>query len=154
MRSSRGDGPNTAQAVAPGAESSPRTLCRALPATTWPRRCGGSKPPAIRLSCTSMTALLARCPMASATFDDFKARFEQPAEMAADLPTPVKGGNGPRFAEKVDAPVTHLAGTDDVPAPKPKAQRKASLQTSAKPLQFDPEMVARVVAFAIEREAI
>jgi len=103
--------------------------------------------------------------MASATFDDFKARFEQPAEMAADLPTPVKGGNGPRFAEKVDAPVTHLAGTDEAPPPRPKAQHKA--KTSPGYHRLDPVApdiasahaqdfvrLEEFVAFVRERHAI
>ena len=91
--------------------------------------------------------------MAPATFDEFKALYEQPAEMAADLPTPMKGGNGPRFGAS-EAPVEHVAGTDDVPLPQPKAQRKATPIGPAMPLPLDPEMVARVVAFATEREAI
>jgi hypothetical protein len=91
--------------------------------------------------------------MAPATFDEFKALYEQPAEMAPDLPTPMKGGNGPRFGAS-EAPVEHVAGTDNVPLPRPKAQRKATPIGPAMPLPLDPEMAARVVAFAIEREAI
>jgi hypothetical protein len=91
--------------------------------------------------------------MAPITFDKFKALYEQPAEMAPDLPTPMKGGNGPRFG-KSEALVTHVAGTDDVPLPQPKAQRKATPIGPAPPLPLDPEMVARVVKFAVEREAI
>jgi hypothetical protein len=91
--------------------------------------------------------------MAPTTFDKFKALYEQPAEMAPDLPTPMKGGNGPRFGAN-EALVTHVAGTDEVPPPRPKAQRKATPIGPATPLPLDPEMVARVVAFAVEREAI
>ena len=86
--------------------------------------------------------------------DKFKALFEQPAEMAADLPTPMKGSNGPRFAEKIDTPVTvHVAGSDEAPPPKPKAQRKATPIGPATPLPLDPEMVERFVAYMREREA-
>jgi len=61
--------------------------------------------------------------------------------------------NGPRFG-KSGALVTHLAGTDEAPPPRAKAQRKATPIGPATPLPLDPEMVARVVAFATEREAI
>jgi hypothetical protein len=35
------------------------------------------------------------------TYDEFRAEFEY----SKDLPTPVKGDNGPRFADEVAAPV-------------------------------------------------
>src|SRR5262249_39612351 len=152
-QSSRGAGASTARAAARGAASSRRTSCKASPVTTWRRRSNESRPPATRSFCMSTMALLVRCPMAPATFDEFKALYEQPAEMAPDLPTPMKGGKGPRFGAS-EAPVEHVAGIDDVPPPRPKAQRKATPIGPATPLPLDPEMVARVVAFAIEREAI
>jgi hypothetical protein len=76
--------------------------------------------------------------MAPATFDEYKALLEQSPESAADLPIPIKGGDGPRFAEKVDAPVAHVAGSDETPPP---AKRKTApakprrSTSSAKPAQ-------------------
>jgi len=94
--------------------------------------------------------------MASPKFDEFKSIFEQPPAEAADQLIPVKGGEGPRFAEKVDAPVTeHVPGATAVAAPRAKAKRPARVEgPPPDPLPLDPEMVERVVAFAIEREAI
>jgi hypothetical protein len=91
--------------------------------------------------------------MAPATFDEFKALFEQSAEFSTDLPTPVKGDNGPRFAN-VDALVEHVPGVVLEAAPRAKAKRSAPPLASATPLPLDPEAVARLVAFVLEREAI
>jgi hypothetical protein len=86
-------------------------------------------------------------------FERFKAAFEQGAE----LPTPAKGDNGPRFAA-VAAPVEHIAGTlESVPPPgrtKKAARAKGRFMAPASPLALLPDMVARFVASAIERDAI
>jgi hypothetical protein len=107
--------------------------------------------------------------MAPTTFDEFKRLLEQRAEWIADLPTPVKGGNGPRFAERVDLPVTHMAGFTDADPPRRKAKAKAKpILTIVTPLTDVPSLaftlaearldstdpIARMVAWAVEREAI
>jgi hypothetical protein len=94
--------------------------------------------------------------MAPASFPEFKARFEQIPEWASPLPTPVKGDNGSRFAAGVDVPVTeHVPGAMAVATPRQKARRPARVEgPPPAPLPLDPEMVARLVAFVIEREAI
>jgi hypothetical protein len=90
-------------------------------------------------------------------FERFKAAYEQPMEQAPELPTPAKAGNGPRFAA-VTAPVQHVAGTVEAFAPKDRAKRPVRSKTRsaapAEPLALLPEMVARFVTSAIEREAI
>jgi len=94
--------------------------------------------------------------MAPASFPEFKALFEQIPEWASPLPTPVKGDNGPRFAAGVDVPVAeHVPGATAVAAPRQKAKRPARIEgPPPAPLPLDPEIVARLVAFVIEREAI
>jgi hypothetical protein len=92
-------------------------------------------------------------------FERFKVAFEQSPE-ALDLPTPAKGDNGPRFAA-VDTPVQHVPGTLEPYVPKARAKRSAAAKgrpvAPAKlpePLPIDAEALARLIAFAIEREAI
>ena len=94
--------------------------------------------------------------MAPANFPEFKARFEQIPEWASPLPTPVKGDNGSRFATGVDVPVAeHVPGATAVAMPRQKAKRPARVEgPPPAPLPLDPEMVARLVAFVLEREAI
>jgi hypothetical protein len=94
--------------------------------------------------------------MAPASFPEFKARFEQIPEWASPLPTPVKGDNGPRFAAGVDVPVAeHVPGAMAVATPRQKAKRPARVEgPPPAPLPLDPEMVTRLVAFVLEREAI
>jgi hypothetical protein len=91
-------------------------------------------------------------------FDRFKAAYEHPMPEAPDLPTPSKGGNGPRFAA-VAAPVQHVAGTLEAFVPKDRAKKAvrtkyASAAATAEPLALDPDMVARLLAYLVEREAI
>jgi hypothetical protein len=64
--------------------------------------------------------------------------------------------NGPRFSEaEIDAPVEHVPGATVTVAPRQKAKRSIrALGPPPAPLPLDPEMVSRIVAFAIEREAI
>jgi hypothetical protein len=94
--------------------------------------------------------------MAPASFPEFKARFEQTPEWASPLPTPVKGDNGPRFAAGVDVPVAeHVPGATTVATPRSKAKRRTVIAgPPPAPLPLVPEMVARLVAFVTEREAI
>jgi hypothetical protein len=90
-------------------------------------------------------------------FERFKAAFEQPMPEARELPTPAKGDNGPRFAA-VTAPVEHVAGLMETPAPKARAKKAASAKrhstAPAEPLGLDRGMVDQLVAYLIEREAI
>jgi hypothetical protein len=93
-------------------------------------------------------------------FERFKALVEQPSEQAPELPTPSKGGNGPRFAA-VETPVQHVPGTLEAIAPKDHAKRPGKTKGRCvapavlpEPMQTDPEVLARLIAFAIEREAI
>ena len=85
--------------------------------------------------------------------DEFKDLITRVPEWAAGLPVAAKVRNGPRFAE-VDVPVEHVPGSQEAPPPKQKAKRAPISAKPATPLPLDPEMVARVVAFTIEREAI
>jgi len=87
------------------------------------------------------------------SLDEFKDLITRVPEWAAGLPVAARVRNGPRFAE-VDVPVTHVPGTDEAPPPKAKAKRAPVLSKPATALPLDPEMAARMVAFAIEREAI
>jgi hypothetical protein len=102
-------------------------------------------------------------------FETFKQIFEQATEWSPDLPTPVKGGNGPRFAAGVDLPVQHDVGfTLPLPARRKVKARKspavivAAEPTEVPPLGFtlaearldSPNPAARFVAFAVERERI
>jgi hypothetical protein len=84
-------------------------------------------------------------------FERFKAAFEQGAE----LPTPAKGDNGPRFAA-VTAAVEHVAGLVETPSPKARAKKAARAKgrsvAPAAPLRLDPVTVARFVASGIERD--
>jgi hypothetical protein len=50
--------------------------------------------------------------MPAKSFDDVRAICEPPSDWA-DLIIPMKGGNGPRFSELVDAPVQFVAGDPD-----------------------------------------
>jgi hypothetical protein len=90
-------------------------------------------------------------------FERFKAAYVRPFEQAPDLPTPAKSGNGPRFAA-VETPVQHVAGTLEAVAPKARAKTATSAKgrstAPAEPLALLPEVVARFVASAIERNAI
>ncbi|PWT84876.1 MAG: hypothetical protein C5B56_14885 [Proteobacteria bacterium] len=94
--------------------------------------------------------------MTSPAFKAFQALLEQTPDWAAGLKTPVKGFEGPRFAEQVTTPVTeHVPGATAVAAPRAKAKRPARVEgPPPAPLPLDPEMVARLVAFMTEREAI
>jgi hypothetical protein len=113
--------------------------------------------------------------MTPKTFAEFKQLFEEPAEWATDLPTPVKGSNGPRFAD-INVPVTHVASSLEPPPPKTWAKRAAhakgrsmaSPEALAAEIAASPpepralaegrlssdDVFARLVAWAIEREAI
>jgi hypothetical protein len=95
--------------------------------------------------------------MAPKTFEEFKNLFEQPAEFAADLPAPVKGDNGPRFAD-VNVAVEHMPGTFEAARvtarPKAKTAKRTAPLGPAEALLILPEMRERVVAWTIEREAI
>jgi hypothetical protein len=86
-------------------------------------------------------------------FARFKAIFEQSVELS----TPAKGDNGPRFAA-VAAPVEHVAGTLENVTPPGRAKKpvrtKSVTAALAEPLTLLPDMVARFVASAIERDAI
>jgi hypothetical protein len=90
-------------------------------------------------------------------FERFKAAYERSFEQAPDLPTPAKAGNGPRFAS-VAAPVQHVAGTLETFVPKDRAKKAARTKNRfaglAEPLPLDPDMVARLLAYLVEREAI
>jgi alpha-glutamyl/putrescinyl thymine pyrophosphorylase clade 1 len=90
--------------------------------------------------------------MAPASFHEFKVLFEQVPDWAAALVTPVKGGNGVRFAD-VDVPVTHVPGVTLEATPRAKAKRTLPA-INAEPLPLEAEMVERLLAFAIERDAI
>jgi hypothetical protein len=96
--------------------------------------------------------------MTRATFDDFKKLVEQATTWSADLPTPAKGGNGPRFADDVDAVVEHIPGAFEAPRlparAKAKTARRAAAVGPVEALPLDSEMVARVVAWTVERETI
>jgi hypothetical protein len=64
--------------------------------------------------------------------------------------------NGPRFSEaEIDAPVEHVPGVTGTTPPRAKAKRHTiTLGPPPAPLPLAPEMVARLVAFVIERDAI
>ena len=91
--------------------------------------------------------------MARATFETYKTLLETIPDWATALVTPVKGGNGSRFAEKVDTPVAeHVPGATAVATPRQKAKRPARVEgPPPDPLPLNAAMVARLVAFVIER---
>jgi hypothetical protein len=98
--------------------------------------------------------------MSSDEFARFKAAYERPMPEAPDLPTPSKGGNGPRFAA-VAAPVQHVAGTLEAFVPRSRAKRPAGARGRSvapavlpAPLPTDAEALKRLIAFATEREAV
>jgi hypothetical protein len=74
------------------------------------------------------------------TFDELRAECEQISDWGNGLTLPMKGGNGPRFSEQVDAPVgPHIAGNPDAglwePAkPKPKGESRTPKPKAAKAL--------------------
>ena len=100
-------------------------------------------------------------PAGVGSIEEFKALIEQRPVWAPELPIAVKARVGPRLAN-IDLPVTTwIPGSlDTVPqyvaqhkgkTPKPKRVSTAKLSV---PRPLDPEAIARVVAFAIEREGI
>jgi DNA polymerase len=100
--------------------------------------------------------LVCELPNNEGSLGEFKYLIERLPDWAKGLPVAAKVRNGPRFAE-VDVPVEHVDGVIDAAAARAKAQRqpKTTLLTgTAEPLPIDLDMVARTVAFAIEREAL
>jgi hypothetical protein len=102
--------------------------------------------------------IVCELPEGKGSLAEFKCLIEQLPEWATGLPVAAKVRNGPRFAE-VDVPVTeHIPGA--VEATRLPARAKAKTAKRAAPvgpveaLPLDSEMVARVIAWAIEREAI
>jgi hypothetical protein len=85
--------------------------------------------------------------------EEFKHLIEQLPAWADGLPIAAKVRNGPRWAD-VEQPIVHVPGSAVTQRPAArKAKRKVSVG-SAEPLPLDADMVARVVAWAIEREEI
>jgi hypothetical protein len=76
--------------------------------------------------------------MTGKSFEDLRLICEQSPESASDCILPIKGGNGPRFSELVDAPVERLvAGNPDAgmakpsPAPaQPKGKKRKAKKTA------------------------
>jgi hypothetical protein len=86
---------------------------------------------------------------------DLQRLVEQAPEWANDQPMATKAHNGPRFATEVDTSPVHVPSPEMAQRPQPKAKTTKRRSTvPADPLPLDAEMAVRVVAFAIEREAI
>jgi hypothetical protein len=101
--------------------------------------------------------IVCELPDGEGSLAEFKHLIELLPEWSVGLPVAAKVRNGPRWAE-VDAPVAHVAGAAEATRPsaqpKAKASKKSAPTIPADPLPLNPEMVARVVAYAIKREKI
>jgi hypothetical protein len=90
------------------------------------------------------------------TFEEFKRIFEMRTEWSPDLPTPIKGGEGPRFALEINVPVTeHIASAplDYQPRSKANTAARPTIRVAAEPLPINAEAFKRLATFAIDREA-
>jgi hypothetical protein len=76
--------------------------------------------------------------MAAQSFDNLREISEQAPDWARDIVLPMKGGNGPRFSELVDAPVERLvagdpeAGLWQPEKPKPRGEPKTRKGSGAR----------------------
>jgi hypothetical protein len=87
---------------------------------------------------------------------EFKRLIEQLPDWAEGLPVAAKVRNGPRWAE-IEAPVVHVPGASETAQParaKAKAAKRTAPLEPIEALPLNTDMVARVAAWAIEREAI
>ena len=100
----------------------------------------GSKPPAIRWCCTSMTRSSASCPTAraaSTSSNTLVGHDRERRDWADDRLTVAKVRNGPRFAE-IDAPVEHVAGATETVPLKAAAEASARLAAELGPIVAGP----------------